>query len=190
MAALSVTPSGRTTITGGLTGSTSFGGAAPANLPANTTCATYLASFDDAGAPRFIDASGNVSSQRRPRATRRRELIRRPVAIDFSSKKSRDPTIEVHPVVMAVDGTHVYWGNHGIGGTDGAVMRCAVGGCNGAPEQLATNVFTDAIRRRRRFGLVASQQRLPRWQPEPRSSSRTASPSTEPTSTGPTAPVR
>lgn len=72
VAALSVTPSGRTTIVGCLTGSIDFGGALLTNLPANTTCATYLASFDDTGAPLFsksLSASAPDAQQKAWRLT-------------------------------------------------------------------------------------------------------------------------
>ena len=40
-----------------------------------------------------------------------------------------------NPRSIATDGTNVYWAN---AGTNGTLMKCAVGGCGGAPTMLAT----------------------------------------------------
>jgi hypothetical protein len=40
---------------------------------------------------------------------------------------------------IAVDANYVYWANEGFAGVGGAIMRCAVGGCNGNPTVLAAN---------------------------------------------------
>lgn len=37
---------------------------------------------------------------------------------------------------IAVDATNVYWAEHG----DGKIMKCAVGGCGGAPSVVASNL--------------------------------------------------
>ena len=59
---------------------------------------------------------------------------------------------QAHPAGIAVDGENVYWNNggqsHSYGGrvpvmlpsTDGSVMKCAIGGCNGAPTALVSGI--------------------------------------------------
>ncbi len=46
-----------------------------------------------------------------------------------------------NPFFIATDGINVYWTNVGNGpptANDGTVMKCAVGGCGGAPTTIAS----------------------------------------------------
>jgi len=45
---------------------------------------------------------------------------------------------QIDPFAIAVDATNVYWTNSGSGVSDGAVMRCAITGCNNSPTTLAS----------------------------------------------------
>jgi hypothetical protein len=47
--------------------------------------------------------------------------------------------------VIAVDSTNVYWTDPGtFGGSDGAVVKCAIAGCGGSPTTLASGQHTPA----------------------------------------------
>jgi hypothetical protein len=76
-------------------------------------------------------------------------------SIRFCGRSSLDPSIietptqlamgQSNPLGVALDATNVYWANSGTG-TNGQIMKCAIGGCGMAPTVVASGlVFPNEV---------------------------------------------